>query len=213
MAVGDLLSGDTLRAARPKINAINARVIVLEEGGGGGVTAATIGALINSADAKDSPTDSDMLALSDSAASNILKKLTWSYVKSVLKTYFDTVYSPFAVTEVTKASTGPLTAAECSNTTINNYGQGAEMTLTLPPAASGLAFKLIVSTTGNALHIKAGANDKIYLDGTALDDADKVSLATPAIGNSAVFECFKTGESTYDWLCTTIMGAFTDGGA
>lgn len=56
------------------------------------VTAATHGALINAATAKTTPVDADFLGLMDSAASNILKKLSWANVKATLKTYFDTLY-------------------------------------------------------------------------------------------------------------------------
>ena len=114
---------------------------------------------------------------------------------------------------VVKTATGDLTAAEVTNTIINNYGQGAETTLTLPAAAAGMNFMLVISTTGNAIHIKAGASDKIYLDGTALDDGDKVSLAVPAVANSATFITIQTGAAAWDWVCQTILGVFTDGGA
>jgi hypothetical protein len=53
------------------------------------------GLIIDAATAKNTPVDADCLALSDSAATptaGILKKLSWSYVKSVLKTYFDGLY-------------------------------------------------------------------------------------------------------------------------
>lgn len=117
-------------------------------------------------------------------------------------------------TEIPQAATDALVAAECYGTIINNYGQGAENTQTLPAAAAGLSFLVIIGTAGaGAFHVKAAANDKIYLDGTALDDADKVSLATPAVGNAATFFCFQTGEAAYDWYCSTINGTWTDGGA
>jgi hypothetical protein len=38
------------------------------------------------------PVDADEIPLVDSAASNVLKKLTWANVKATLKTYFDTLY-------------------------------------------------------------------------------------------------------------------------
>ena len=62
-----------------------------------GTTAAQVGAdvttaAIHAASSKVTPADSDELALVDSAASWILKKLTWSNLKSTLKTYFDTYY-------------------------------------------------------------------------------------------------------------------------
>lgn len=115
--------------------------------------------------------------------------------------------------EVIKTATGSLSVVECSGTIITNYGQGAETTLTLPTAAAGLSFLLQIITTGNAIHVKAGANDKIYLDGTALDDADKVSLATPAAANCAAFWTWLTGDGVYDWFCNPINGYWADGGA
>jgi hypothetical protein len=56
-------------------------------------TAISIGDLIDGAAVKVDPVDSDYLPLMDSEASNIMKKLSWAYVKSVLKTYFDGIYS------------------------------------------------------------------------------------------------------------------------
>lgn len=55
----------------------------------------TIGSLINGATAKATPADDDMVGLmdSDSTASNLLKKLSWSNIKATLKTYFDTLYA------------------------------------------------------------------------------------------------------------------------
>jgi hypothetical protein len=116
--------------------------------------------------------------------------------------------------EIIQAATDLLTAAECSNTIVNNYGQAQANTQTLPTAAAGLTFLAVISTAGaGAFNIKAGASDKIYFDGTALDDGDKVSLATPAIGNCAGFFTFQTGATAWDWYCNTITGLWIDGGA
>lgn len=62
----------------------------------GDETTTTAGALINGATAKTTPVDADFVGLMDSAASNVLKKLSWASVKATLKTYFDTLYSPLA---------------------------------------------------------------------------------------------------------------------
>lgn len=59
----------------------------------GNETTTTVGALINGATAKTTPVDADMVGLMDSAASNVLKKLSWLNIKATLKTYFDTLYS------------------------------------------------------------------------------------------------------------------------
>jgi len=47
-------------------------------------TTTTIGALINGASAKTTPVDADQIGLMDSAASNILKKLSWSDLRTIL---------------------------------------------------------------------------------------------------------------------------------
>jgi len=59
----------------------------------GNETAVTLGAIINGATAKTTPVDADMVGLIDSAASNVLKKLSWANIKATLKTYFDAIYT------------------------------------------------------------------------------------------------------------------------
>jgi len=50
-------------------------------------------ASVNAATSKTTPADNDEFGILDSAASYILKKLTWANLKATLKTYFDTFYS------------------------------------------------------------------------------------------------------------------------
>lgn len=56
-------------------------------------TPTTLGAIVSGADAKTTPVDADLIPLVDSAASTLLKKLTWANVKATAKTYFDTLYA------------------------------------------------------------------------------------------------------------------------
>lgn len=115
---------------------------------------------------------------------------------------------------IVQAATDLLTAAEVSNTLINNYGQTVANTQTLPAAAIGMGFTAIIGTAGaGAFHIKAGASDLIYLDGLALHDGDKVSLTTPLVGNCICFWTFQTGVAAYDWFASVISGLWIDGGA
>lgn len=53
----------------------------------GNETTTTIGTLINGATAKTTPVDADFFGLMDSAASNILKKLSWANVMVALGAY------------------------------------------------------------------------------------------------------------------------------
>ena len=54
------------------------------------------GSEINALTEKTTPVDADMTGLMDSAASNVLKKLSWVNIKATLKSYFDTLYLPKA---------------------------------------------------------------------------------------------------------------------
>jgi hypothetical protein len=53
----------------------------------------TVGAAIFAATAKTTPVDADTVGITDSAASNVLKKVTWANIKATVKTYFDTLYA------------------------------------------------------------------------------------------------------------------------
>lgn len=76
------------------------------------------GAEVVAATAKTTPADTDLVAIQDSAASNVKKKVTWANVKATLKTYFDTLYAVFASQAEAQAGTNntkymtPLRVAE-----------------------------------------------------------------------------------------------------
>lgn len=52
----------------------------------------TLGSIIANLTGKTTPVDGDSMVLSDSAASNASKKVTWANIKATIKTYFDTLY-------------------------------------------------------------------------------------------------------------------------
>lgn len=59
----------------------------------GDETAARIGALIGGAGEKTTPVDADAIGVVDSAASGLLKRLTWSNLEAALASYFDGLYT------------------------------------------------------------------------------------------------------------------------
>jgi len=80
-------------------------------------TTKVISEVTHAAAGKTTPIDADELPLVDTAASDVLKKLTWANVKATLETYFDTLYAPAAIPDevvggiITIASTAPSSPA------------------------------------------------------------------------------------------------------
>lgn len=115
--------------------------------------------------------------------------------------------------EITKATSGAISAAEIAGTIINNYGQAAaNVALTLPAAAAGYNFIAQVSTTqaANTWKFTADTNDKFYLDGIAGTDNQSI-IVTPAAGDFCTVFTFKNADGNYDWIAKSGVGAWTAG--
>lgn len=85
---------------------------------------ADVGVRIAAATSKATPVDADTLALSDSAAANVLKKLTWANLKAALKTYFDGLY--FSTGDIKDSMATSATGwVVMSGRTIGNAASGA----------------------------------------------------------------------------------------
>lgn len=94
----DVLAGDTLYCTTDGTASGNHATVgsnwnVANEN----VTTATHGALISSATAKTTPADADMFGLMDSAASNIMKKLSWANIKTALNLLYAPLAQPYDV--------------------------------------------------------------------------------------------------------------------
>lgn len=61
----------------------------------------------HAATGKTTPVDADELPVADSAASWVLKKLTWANIKTTLKAYFDTLYAPAGFGTYTVGTSNP----------------------------------------------------------------------------------------------------------
>lgn len=130
---------------------------------------ADIGAMLTAATAKTTPVDADTMPLNDSAASNVLKKVTWANIKATLLTYFTTLF--------------PLLAGKASGQTING-GTAANEDLTLSGTAHATktsSYVLLQPSGGNVgigtaapatslhIHTATGSNPSLRVTDADVD--------------------------------------------
>lgn len=105
----------------------------------------------------------------------------------------------------TYAGNQTLSEKECRNGFITVT---ATATITLPAVTGSGMCVTVYSTTAAVVHVDANANDRIVLDGTALDDGDKVSCDAVA-GNWIVL----FNDTNVGWRTLGKQGAWVDGGS
>ena len=80
-----------------------------------------VASIIHGVSAKTTPVDADEIGLIDSAASWVLKKLTWANIKATLKTYFDTLYTKYP-------DTGEQAFLDADHTKLDDIETSADVT-------------------------------------------------------------------------------------
>jgi hypothetical protein len=145
-------------------------------------TATSIGTLINGATSKTTPVDADQIGLMDSAASNVLKKLSWANIKAVFVTLAGKAGGQTIVGDT--ASGGHLTLKATAHATQGeiklDYGAGTR-TVTTREYVQSRADDLITNGTGLLY-------DNTNFSGYSFDQSDvysgggsfKVNLASAA---------------------------------
>lgn len=111
--------------------------------------------------------------------------------------------------EIVMAATDSLDANECAGTLINNYGQTDDAVISLPAAAAGMSFVIVLGTTvAKYYRLDPNASDSIFLDGTTTGDGKYVGIASAAKGAVISFIAFQTGASSYDWYAAKVNGTW-----
>lgn len=165
---------------------------------------------VHAAASKTTPVDADELSILDSAASYVIKRLTWANLKATLKSYFDTLYASLAGATFT----GPINEARGTvtmhATTMDLWAQ--------PNTIDGTGSAVTITAIANAP--QAGAKRTLYpVAGTVITNGatfsvDGAANYTTAAGDALEFEAVTT--STYKVHITKADGtavassAFTD---
>lgn len=167
-----------------------------------GTGVADVAAATVAAEAKTEPVDADTVPLLDSAASNVLKKLTWGNIKTALKSYYDSVTTTLTNKTISGANNTITNIAQASVTnlstdlagkepvitagTTGQYLRGDKSWQTLDKAAVGLSAvddtsdvnKPVSTATQTALNGKQSTSEKGVANGYAsLDASARVPVA------------------------------------
>lgn len=171
----------------------------------------------HAAPSKTTPVDADELSIVDSAAGNVIKKLTWANLKATLKTYFDTLYQALDAdltswAGVTRASgfdtfTATPSSANLRTLLTDETGTGAAVFAGAPTITGVPIFSGIPSLTGGGLTFpatqvpSAGAND--------LDDYEEGTWTGTATADTGTFTTVSVTETVYTKIgrVVTIHGA------
>lgn len=119
----------------------------------------------HAATSKATPVDADEISLVDSAASNVLKKLTWANLKAAVKTYYDPVASTF------------------TNKTFDTAGSGNSLSINGVAATDNTGTGKVVRDTSPTIS-GAGLGSSTATTQTPADNSTK--LATTAYVDNAV---------------------------
>lgn len=195
-----------IAASTDKNYVTDAQAVVIGNTSGtnsGNETTTTIGTLINGATSKTTPVDADQVALMDSAASNIIKKLSWANIKATLKTYFDTIY---------QAAGTYLTASNNLSDLTNTTTARTNLKILQAENAAIITNNTITATAITGLSFSAAANKIYYIYGAMRFGSGgaggtKFSVTIPT-GATIGFELIGTGSSQ-----TNTSNANIDAGA
>jgi hypothetical protein len=110
------------------------------------------GSHVPSATAKTTPVDADLIPINDSAASNIIKKVTWANFKATLKTYFDTLYAATGAFAASGANSDITSLSALTNGIVGTSGDqtisGTKTFSTQPALPQKLTIGTSLATTG-----------------------------------------------------------------
>jgi hypothetical protein len=164
----------------------------------------------HAATSKATPVDADELPLVDSAASNVLKKLTWANLKATIKTYTDTLYNlyvhPNHTGDVTSVADGATTIAADAVTFAKMQNIATDSLIGRDTASSGDPENILLNTT---LSMDGSGNlQRAALTGdvTASAGSNATAIATNAVLTAMINDANVTLAKMANLAQSTIIG-------
>ena len=118
------------------------------------------------------------------------------------------------IDEQTIASSATISSPQSYDGVINNYGQTADVTLTLLACLKGMNFVIRLSTTVNKFfYIDPAASEVITLDGVALTGGFRVGVTSAAVNQEIHFNAVQTGAATWAWDAKMVLGPWINVGS
>lgn len=116
--------------------------------------------IIAASTSKTTLVDADVLPILDSAAANILKKVTWVNVKATLKTYFDTLYATVGAFAASGANADITSLSGLTNGIVGTSGNqtiaGTKTFSSQPVLPHAPVLSAAISATGTAVNVTSG---------------------------------------------------------
>ena len=184
---------DTTYGIATKLDGIEAAADVTD--------ALNVGNAIHLVSAKSTPVDADELGLIDSAAGNVLKKLTWANVKATLKTYFDTLYNNYVHPNHTGAVTSTGDGATAITDDAVTYAKiqnvtGTDKILGRSTAGAGIVEEIACTAAGRAILDDANASTQRTTLSAAKSGSNADITALSALVTDITIAQGGTGQST-----------------
>lgn len=163
-------------------------------------TGTTVGTILTGATAKTTLVDADTMPLNDSAASNVLKKITWANIKAVAKTYFDTLYQPVAAV-LTNTTASFTTALE---TKLNGIEAGADVTDATNVDAAGAVMNADASTAAMSFvvdedNMASDSATKVPTQQSVKAYVDVTATGAPAVTSAITYYVCPAGQTVANY--------------
>jgi hypothetical protein len=189
----------------------------------------SLGTWLSGATSKATPVDADSLALTDSAASGALKRVTFANLKAWAKTYFDTLYQPLlslaANTFYARSSSGAAQSKSITDLGLSILAAADEEAirslLKLGPKYAFEAFwdasSVPTANTGEAWNVQASNSGTVTILGTPLQ-VNSVGYCAMTTVTNANSRCsvsggngvFTFGNGRAYWRSRQQLGSLSD---